>query len=201
VTPLGWLLRRRTSTSCATSQRAARRHEPHRPAPERPEFVQELDQVIPATTPAMPCCPGSPASPRCSFRPTPDVESVRKKLLYDLHYVRHARPLARPAHPVCTALHVVGVPGSHAAALGLVPDRSTSSSRATSRRPGARLRSKQPELKNRPLTLAARHAMRHHHAFPPLRRRPRPALHPAQRVRGGLVRRGAVSLRHHRVPC
>jgi lipopolysaccharide/colanic/teichoic acid biosynthesis glycosyltransferase len=59
------------------------------PRPERPEFVEKLDQVIPSYRARMLVRPGVTGLAQLSLPPDTDLNSVRRKLTYDLYYIHH----------------------------------------------------------------------------------------------------------------
>ena len=59
------------------------------PRPERPEFVPQLEQAIPHYTERLQVRPGVTGLAQVQLPPDTDLDSVRTKLAYDLHYVKH----------------------------------------------------------------------------------------------------------------
>ncbi|MBI2805108.1 MAG: sugar transferase [Planctomycetes bacterium] len=57
------------------------------PRPERPEFVPQLEQAIPLYRERLQVRPGVTGFAQIQLPPDTDLESVRIKLAYDLHYV------------------------------------------------------------------------------------------------------------------
>jgi lipopolysaccharide/colanic/teichoic acid biosynthesis glycosyltransferase len=57
------------------------------PRPERPEFVPQLAQVIPHYRERLAVLPGLTGLAQIHLPPDSDLESVRRKLAFDLHYV------------------------------------------------------------------------------------------------------------------
>jgi lipopolysaccharide/colanic/teichoic acid biosynthesis glycosyltransferase len=80
------------------------------PRPERPEFVPALAQNIPCYRERLLVRPGVTGLAQVNLPPDTDLESVRRKLTYDLHYVYHHGPWLDLRIIFATALKVVGVP-------------------------------------------------------------------------------------------
>ncbi len=59
------------------------------PRPERPEFVPQLAQAVPHYCDRLQVRPGVTGIAQVQLPPDSDLDSVRLKLAYDLHYVRH----------------------------------------------------------------------------------------------------------------
>jgi lipopolysaccharide/colanic/teichoic acid biosynthesis glycosyltransferase len=59
------------------------------PRPERPEFLPMLEQAIPHYRQRLHVRPGLTGFAQVQLPPDSDLESVRIKLAYDVHYVRH----------------------------------------------------------------------------------------------------------------
>jgi lipopolysaccharide/colanic/teichoic acid biosynthesis glycosyltransferase len=62
------------------------------PRPERPEFINALEWEIPAYRQRLRVRPGVTGLAQLNLPPDSDIESVRKKLIHDLYYIRHASP-------------------------------------------------------------------------------------------------------------
>lgn len=60
------------------------------PRPERPEFVPQLEQAIPHYRRRLIVRPGVTGLAQIQLPPDTDLDSVRLKLAYDIHYVSHA---------------------------------------------------------------------------------------------------------------
>jgi lipopolysaccharide/colanic/teichoic acid biosynthesis glycosyltransferase len=60
------------------------------PRPERPEFVERLATEIPGYRQRSSVLPGITGLAQVKYRYDRDVEGVRTKLLYDLHYIRNS---------------------------------------------------------------------------------------------------------------
>ena len=62
------------------------------PRPERPEFVNELEWKLPYYCNRLVVRPGITGIAQLNLPPDSDIESVRRKLIHDLYYVRNANP-------------------------------------------------------------------------------------------------------------
>ncbi len=82
------------------------------PRPERPEFVPTLEKAIPGYRDRLLVKPGVTGLAQVRLAADTDLESVRRKLLYDLHYVRTAGFWLDLRLVICTAFHMAGVPYS-----------------------------------------------------------------------------------------
>jgi lipopolysaccharide/colanic/teichoic acid biosynthesis glycosyltransferase len=80
------------------------------PRPERPEIVAILETEIPLYRDRELIRPGVTGLAQIQLPPDTDVESVRRKLAYDLYYIREANALLDLKILIATALKVVGVP-------------------------------------------------------------------------------------------
>jgi lipopolysaccharide/colanic/teichoic acid biosynthesis glycosyltransferase len=94
------------------------------PRPERPEFVPQLERALPHYRARLHVRPGVTGLAQVQLPPDTDLGSVRRKLAYDLFYVRQMGPLMDLRILVCTALKVVGVPFSFLSLLLWVPANS-----------------------------------------------------------------------------
>ncbi|MBI3406896.1 MAG: sugar transferase [Planctomycetes bacterium] len=94
------------------------------PRPERPEFVAELEDEIPGYTQRHAVLPGITGLAQVHLPPDTDVDSVRRKLVYDLYYVRRFGPWLDFRLLVCTALRALAIPFRIAGALCMVPSKS-----------------------------------------------------------------------------
>ncbi len=63
------------------------------PRPERPEIASRLERMLPEYCNRLLLKPGVTGLAQVELPPDVDVESVRRKLAFDLHYVREATPL------------------------------------------------------------------------------------------------------------
>jgi lipopolysaccharide/colanic/teichoic acid biosynthesis glycosyltransferase len=92
------------------------------PRPERPEFVRHLELVIPRYRERLAIRPGLTGLAQLQLPPDTDLESVRRKLAYDLRYLRHRGPWLDLRLLIATALRVVGVPAGATCFLLRIPD-------------------------------------------------------------------------------
>jgi lipopolysaccharide/colanic/teichoic acid biosynthesis glycosyltransferase len=79
------------------------------PRPERPEFVDRLDQAIPHYSLRMLIRPGITGLAQVRHPADTDLESVKKKLAYDLYYIRRPGLLLDIKITLCTALKMAGI--------------------------------------------------------------------------------------------
>lgn len=93
------------------------------PRPERPEIVAELEDEIPGYMQRHAVLPGITGLAQVHLPPDTDFESVRRKLNYDLYYVRRFGPWLDVRLLVCTALRALAIPFRIAGALCLVPSK------------------------------------------------------------------------------
>lgn len=80
------------------------------PRPERPEFVPELEQSLPAYRQRLAVRPGVTGLAQVQLPPDSDLASVRRKLAHDLYYIRHMSPWLDLRLLVCTAFYALGFP-------------------------------------------------------------------------------------------
>ena len=93
------------------------------PRPERPEFVTELEKTLPALRRTARGLPGLTGLAQVNLPPDVDHGSVRRKLVYDLHYVAHLGPGLDLRILAATGLFLLGVPfAASTRFLGLNPD-------------------------------------------------------------------------------
>jgi len=79
------------------------------PRPERPEFVPELERSIPGYRQRLLVKPGVTGLAQVQLPADVDTDSVRRKLLYDLYYIRRLGPWFDLRLLLCTAFYAVGV--------------------------------------------------------------------------------------------
>jgi lipopolysaccharide/colanic/teichoic acid biosynthesis glycosyltransferase len=91
------------------------------PRPERPEFVPALEQAIPRYRERLAVRPGLTGLAQVQLPPDTDLDSVRRKLLYDLWYVTHCSLWLDLRVLFATAFKMVGVPFSVLALLFRLP--------------------------------------------------------------------------------
>lgn len=93
------------------------------PRPERPEFVPALKRAIPHYTDRLWVRPGITGLAQVQLPADTDVESVRRKLAYDLYYVRQVSFWLDLRILCCTAFKVAGVPFHVLGSLFRMPSR------------------------------------------------------------------------------
>jgi lipopolysaccharide/colanic/teichoic acid biosynthesis glycosyltransferase len=82
------------------------------PRPERPEIVAGLERAIPRYRDRLGVRPGLTGLAQVQLPPDTDLESVRRKLRYDLHYIAIGGIWTDLRILVATAIHVAGFPYS-----------------------------------------------------------------------------------------
>ena len=80
------------------------------PRPERPEFVPTLERAVPHYRDRLAVRPGVTGLAQTQLPADTDLESVRRKLAYDLYYIRHLNWWLDFRLVACTALRMFGVP-------------------------------------------------------------------------------------------
>jgi lipopolysaccharide/colanic/teichoic acid biosynthesis glycosyltransferase len=80
------------------------------PRPERPEFISVLEQAIPHYAERLLVRPGVTGLAQVQLPGDTDLESVRRKLAYDLYYIRQPSFWLDLRILLCTAFHMLGVP-------------------------------------------------------------------------------------------
>lgn len=80
------------------------------PRPERPEFVPRLHRAIPAYQGRLAVRPGVTGLAQVNLPADTDLDSVRRKLAYDLYYIRRLSFGLDLRIMACTLLYSVGVP-------------------------------------------------------------------------------------------
>ena len=91
------------------------------PRPERPEFVPELEQALPAYRQRLAVRPGVTGLAQVRLAADTDLNSVRKKLAHDLYYIQHLNPFLELRILFCTIFYTFGDPGKLSHRLHLVP--------------------------------------------------------------------------------
>jgi lipopolysaccharide/colanic/teichoic acid biosynthesis glycosyltransferase len=79
------------------------------PRPERPEFTAHLEQAVPRYSERLLVRPGMTGLAQLRLPPDTDLNSVRRKLVYDLYYIRRASPLLDLQILLGTACYLLGV--------------------------------------------------------------------------------------------
>jgi lipopolysaccharide/colanic/teichoic acid biosynthesis glycosyltransferase len=80
------------------------------PRPERPEFVPQLEKAIPRYRDRLLVRPGITGLAQIQLAADTDLTSVRRKLLYDLHYIRRMNPWLDLAIVLATAGKMLAIP-------------------------------------------------------------------------------------------
>ncbi|SIO61522.1 Sugar transferase involved in LPS biosynthesis (colanic, teichoic acid) [Singulisphaera sp. GP187] len=80
------------------------------PRPERPEFVGQLEAVLPRYRERLTVRPGVTGLAQIQLPPDTDLSSVRRKLICDLHYIEQMNLWLDLRVTACTALGLVGIP-------------------------------------------------------------------------------------------
>lgn len=78
------------------------------PRPERPEFAVHLDQVIFYYRKRLAVRPGVTGFAQVQLPGDTDLESVRRKLMYDLYYIQHISPWFDARIVLSTGLKMIG---------------------------------------------------------------------------------------------
>jgi lipopolysaccharide/colanic/teichoic acid biosynthesis glycosyltransferase len=80
------------------------------PRPERPEFAEQLRRAIPRYEERLRVRPGVTGLAQVQLPADTDLESVRRKLQYDLYYIGRMGPWVELRLVLCTAGKMLGVP-------------------------------------------------------------------------------------------
>jgi lipopolysaccharide/colanic/teichoic acid biosynthesis glycosyltransferase len=80
------------------------------PRPERPEFVTILEASLPRYRDRLVVRPGLAGLAQVQLPPDSDLESVRRKLRYDLHYAEHGSVWMDFRILIATLIHLSGLP-------------------------------------------------------------------------------------------
>jgi lipopolysaccharide/colanic/teichoic acid biosynthesis glycosyltransferase len=94
------------------------------PRPERPEFVPLLEQSIPRYRERLSVRPGVTGLAQVQLAADTDLDSVRRKLVYDLYYIRHMSPWLDLQLILSTACKVFHIPFETSQVLLRVPTAS-----------------------------------------------------------------------------
>jgi len=81
------------------------------PRPERPEFVPLLAEQVPGYLNRLAVLPGVTGLAQINLPPDSDLDSVRRKVVLDLEYVKHAGLLLDMRMFFCTFIRLLGLPG------------------------------------------------------------------------------------------
>jgi lipopolysaccharide/colanic/teichoic acid biosynthesis glycosyltransferase len=93
------------------------------PRPERPEFLPDLEKAFPHYHDRLLVRPGMTGLAQVQLPPDTDMKSVRRKLAYDLYYVRHLGAGLDFRLLVCTLFYLIGLSRQLMQKLFLVPRR------------------------------------------------------------------------------
>jgi lipopolysaccharide/colanic/teichoic acid biosynthesis glycosyltransferase len=77
------------------------------PRPERPEFFPELERAFPSYRDRLAVRPGVTGLAQVQLPADTDLDSVGRKLAYDLYYVQHLNPLLDLKILLCTASYAL----------------------------------------------------------------------------------------------
>ncbi len=91
------------------------------PRPERPEFVAHLEEQIPGYGGRLAVHPGLTGLAQIQLPPDVHTDCVRRKLRYDLYYIKHQSLSLDLRILFGTAVHVLGLPFAVTRALFRVP--------------------------------------------------------------------------------
>jgi lipopolysaccharide/colanic/teichoic acid biosynthesis glycosyltransferase len=92
------------------------------PRPERPEFVRQLEHLIPGYRQRLAIRPGVTGLAQVQFSADTDVASVRRKVRHDRYYIEHLSPWMDLRILVATGAYVLGNPMGLTQRLRLVPN-------------------------------------------------------------------------------
>jgi lipopolysaccharide/colanic/teichoic acid biosynthesis glycosyltransferase len=95
------------------------------PRPERPEFTPALERAIPHYRDRLAMRPGVTGLAQVQLPPDTDLASVRRKLAYDLYYIRYRGLWLDLRLIACTAVHMAGVPYRALCMLFVMPRMQT----------------------------------------------------------------------------
>ncbi len=132
------------------------------PRPERPEFVQMLARKIPGYPSRLSVLPGVTGLAQINLPPDTDLDSVRRKLVLDLEYVRQASLLTDLGLIICTAARLgkklepilLRMFGVYREVSDLASDRETASVPTAAHRPIPSLEPAHPFVCGLPVPLA-----------------------------------------------
>ena len=91
------------------------------PRPERPEFIPSLEKALPHYCDRLLIKPGITGLAQVQLPPDTDLNSVRRKLAFDLLYIRNVHFSLDLRLIACTALHMIGVPYRWLTVLFVLP--------------------------------------------------------------------------------
>jgi lipopolysaccharide/colanic/teichoic acid biosynthesis glycosyltransferase len=111
VTRIGWLLRKTHIDELPQLWNILRgQMSLVGPRPERPELVATLEQLLPRYRDRLAVRPGLTGLAQVQLPPDTDLESVRRKLQYDLRYVETGSSWMDVRLLISTVFHVLGLP-------------------------------------------------------------------------------------------
>jgi lipopolysaccharide/colanic/teichoic acid biosynthesis glycosyltransferase len=93
------------------------------PRPERPEFAPRLEQAVPHYCKRLQVRPGVTGLAQVQLPPDTDLDSVRTKTAYDLHYIRSIGVLLDLRIAWATLFRLLGFPSPHLQMLFFLPAR------------------------------------------------------------------------------
>jgi lipopolysaccharide/colanic/teichoic acid biosynthesis glycosyltransferase len=80
------------------------------PRPERPEFLSDLQREVPNYTSRLAIRPGVTGLAQIQLPADTDLDSVRRKLAYDLYYIHRIGAWLDLRILICTAFYAIGIP-------------------------------------------------------------------------------------------
>jgi len=95
------------------------------PRPERPEFIPHLEEAFPLYRLRREVRPGVTGLAQVQLPPDTDLESVRRKLAFDLYYVYNYNLWLDLQLLAATTIYICGMPYSHIGKLALLPNSET----------------------------------------------------------------------------
>lgn len=126
ITPIGWWLRKLHLDELPQLWNVLRGDMALvGPRPERPEFVPSLEQAIPHYCDRLVVKPGVTGLAQVQLPADTDLNSVRRKLTYDLYYISQLNFWLDLRLIVCTAFHLLGLPYGAVAWLFGLPRQQT----------------------------------------------------------------------------
>lgn len=91
------------------------------PRPERPEFLPKLERVLPLYRARLAIRPGITGLAQINLASDTDIEDVRRKLAYDLYYIRNVNPWLELRILAATVFYVLGNPFQLSRKLPMMP--------------------------------------------------------------------------------
>jgi lipopolysaccharide/colanic/teichoic acid biosynthesis glycosyltransferase len=91
------------------------------PRPEFAEFASALQKVIPHYRDRLLVRPGVTGLAQVQLPAPTDIDSVRRKLAYDLYYVRHVNPWLDFRIIMCTGFYAAGIPFQRLRSMFFMP--------------------------------------------------------------------------------